>query len=196
MQVVDCDALFGGDFAGRGSTTPRLDSDVRIPCWLALIELHADGYRYGIESNKHLPYVFEKMVDILTRRRVAWREQREGVAKHALAVPEDLARALSANPVSRNNIAIHDLLSYALKTPASHLGEIASEQLQHGGTLASSSLMPTTSADVIAIAFFDFVMKHDLAEALASMSSEQIQMIAVFLSNLQQKPPKRVDISD
>ena len=56
--------------------------------------------------------------------------------------------------------------------------------------------MPTAYADIIAIAFFDFVMKHDLAEALASMSSEQIQMIALFLSNLQRKPPKRIDISE
>ena len=65
---------FGVDFAGHSSTTSRLDSDVRIPFWLALMELHADGYRYGIESNRHLPYVFEKVVDILTRRRVARRE--------------------------------------------------------------------------------------------------------------------------
>ena len=112
----------GGDFAGRSSTTPRLDSDVRIPFWLALMELHADGYRYGIESNWHLPYVFEKVVDILTRRRVARREQPEGAPEHSLVVPEDLARALSANPVFRNKVATHDLLSYALKTPASHLG--------------------------------------------------------------------------
>ena len=96
----------------------------------------------------------------------------------------------------RNKVAAHDLLSYALKTPALHLGEIASEQLQHGGTIASSSLMPTASSDVIATVFFDFVVQHDLAEALASMSSEQIQMVALCLSQLQRKPPKRVDISE
>ena len=78
---------FGVDFEARSSTTARLDGGVRVPFWLALMELRADGYRYGIESTRHLPYVFEKVVDVLTRRRVAGREHSQGAPEHSLVVP-------------------------------------------------------------------------------------------------------------
>ena len=51
-------------------------------------------------------------------------------------------------------------------------------------------------ADCIAQSFFDFVDKHKLADTLISMSAQQIQVIAIYLSHLQQKPPKRVHISE
>jgi hypothetical protein len=62
--------------------------------------------------------------------------------------------------------------------------------------MATSSLMPAAAADVIAKTFFDFVIKHNLADTMVSMSAEQIQVIALFLSHLQRKPPKRIHISE
>ena len=62
--------------------------------------------------------------------------------------------------------------------------------------VAAGSLLPTEAADFIAETFFEFAFKHKLANMLASMSPEQIQVIALFLSSLQRKPPKRVHMSE
>ena len=78
----------------------------------------------------------------------------------------DLARAFMTNSVFRHKIATHDLLSYAMKHPTEHLRTITTEQLQRGDTTAPSSLMPTAAADLIAQTFFDFVVKHNLADTM------------------------------
>jgi len=72
-----------------------------------------------------------------------------------------------------------------MKEPIEHLKTITTEQLQHGDMMATSSLMPAAAADVIAKTFFDFVIKHNLADTMPYMSPEQIQVIALFLSYLQ-----------
>ena len=77
-----------------------------------------------------------------------------------------------------------------------HLRTITTEQMQRGDMMAPSSLSPTAVADLIAQTFFDFVVKHNLADTIVSMSAQQIQVIAIFLSHLQRKPPKRVHISE
>ena len=69
-----------------------MDRSHRIPFWLALMELYGDGYRYGNHSDKHLPYVFEQVVDVLVSRR---QERSQGVPEHLISVFSDLARALS-----------------------------------------------------------------------------------------------------
>ena len=55
---------FGSDFDEQCGTRCSLDSGHRIPFWLALMELHDDGYRYGTESDRQLPLVFEKVVEL------------------------------------------------------------------------------------------------------------------------------------
>ena len=77
-----------------------------------------------------------------------------------------------------------------------HLRTITTEQLRHGEMMAPSSLLPTAVADLIAQTFFDFVVKHNLADTMVSMSAQQIQVIAIFLSHLQRNPPKRIHISE
>ena len=62
--------------------------------------------------------------------------------------------------------------------------------------LTPSSLLPTAVADLIALTFFDLVLKRNLADTMVSMSAQQIQVIAIFLSHLQRKPPKRVHSSE
>ena len=73
---------------------------------------------------------------------------------------------------------------------------ITSEQLEHGGIMAQGSLMPAAAAEVIATTFFDFVLKHQLADTMQRMESAQIQAIALFVSHLLRKPPKRIHLSE
>ena len=83
-----------------------------------------------------------------------------------------------------------------MQHPTEHLRTISTEQLRYGEMMTPSSLLPTAVAYLIAQTFFDFVVKHNLADATVSMSAQQIQVIAIFLSHLQRKPPKRVHISE
>ena len=124
------------------------------------------------------------------------RQERSQVApEHLIGVCSDLARAFMSNPIFRHKIATHDLLSYALQSSNDHLRAITSEQLRRGEMMAPSSLMPIAVAD-LAQTFFDFVLKHNLARTMVAMSAQQIQVIAVFLSHLQQESPKRIHISE
>ena len=184
---------FGSDFEEQGRTGTRMDRSHRIPFWLALVELYSDGYRYGCHSDKHLPLVFEEVVDVLLTKR---QERSQGAPEHLISVCSDLARAFMTNSVFRHKIATHDLLSYAMQHPTEHLGTVTTEQLRHGEMIVPSGLMPSAVADLIAETFFDFVVKHNLAHTMVSMSAQQIQVIAIFLSHLQRKPPKRVHISE
>ena len=44
--------------------------------------------------------------------------------------------------------------------------------------------------------FFDFVLRYSLADTMKDMTSEQIQVTALFLKHLLQKPPARVHLSE
>ena len=167
-----------------------------VPFWLALMELYRDGYRYGTESDRHLPFVSAKAVEIVANSRECPQESAEGASKHLLVVADDLAEALAANPIFRHKVATHDLLTYAMKDRAKYLAMITTDQLQQGEVMAQGSLMPAEAAEAIASTFFDFVVKHQLADTMQTMSSEQIQVIALFLSHLQRKPPKRIHLSE
>ena len=102
-----------------------------------------------------------------------------------------------ANPVFKDKIATHDFLSYALKEAPKYLAMITTEQLQRGDErLSLASLMPPEAAKVITNAFFDFVLKNSLTQVMQELTSEQIQVTALFLSHLLQKPPKRMDLSE
>ena len=159
-----------------------MDRSHRIPFWLALLELHSDGCRYGSHSDKHLPHVFEQAVGVLASKR---QERSQGAPEHLTTVCSDLARAFMTNSVFRHKIATHDLISYAMKHSNDHLKTITTEHLQRGDMMAPSNLLPTAIADLVAQTFFDFVVKHNLADTMVSMSAQQIQVIAIFLSHLQ-----------
>ena len=187
---------FGADFEESSGAVSRLCSLHRIPFWLVLLELYGDGHRYGDQSERRLPYVFEQIIGMLRQRREARQEASPGATEHLLVVPKDLANAVVANTVFRHKIATHDLLTYALKDSGKYLSLITTDQLQHGDMMAPDSLMPAAAAEVIATTFFDFVVAHSLANTMQEMSSEQIQVIAVFHSHLLRKPPKRMHISE
>jgi hypothetical protein len=184
---------FGADFETQSCTESRLDRSHRIPFWLALMELYSDGYRYDCHSDKNLPPLFQEVVELLLTKR---QERSQVAPEHLIGVCSDLARAFMSNPIFRHKIATHDLLSYALKSSNDHLTPIATEQLRRGEMMAPSSLIPIATADLLAQTFFDFVLKHNLAHTMVAMSAQQIQTIAIFLSHLQQKPAKRVHISE
>ena len=132
-----------------------MDRGYRIPSWLALMELHSDGYRYGVQSDKNLPSVFEKVVGILSTKRLARRDHPHGAPEHLIGVCSDLASAFMTNPVFKHKIATHDVLTYAMKEPIEHLKTITTEQVQHGDMMATSSLMPAAAADAFAKTFFE-----------------------------------------
>ena len=103
---------FGTNFEEQGYTPTRIDRSHRIPFWLALVELHSYGYRYGSHSDKHLPHVFEQVVDVLVSKR---QERSQGAPEQLIGVCSDLAGALMTNSVFKHKVATHDLLSYAIR---------------------------------------------------------------------------------
>ena len=127
------------------------------------MELYSDGYRYGGHDNNHLPHVFEQVVDVLVSKRQG---RSQGPPEHLITVCSDLARELMTNSVFRHKIATHDLISYAMQHSTEHLRTITTEQLQRGGMMPPSSLLPTAVADLIAQTFFDVVVKHNLADTM------------------------------
>ena len=56
---------FGVDFEESCGAGSRLSSLHRIHFWLALLEMHGEGYRYGAQNEQQLPYVFERVIGIL-----------------------------------------------------------------------------------------------------------------------------------
>ena len=176
---------FGADWLDQVRGGSRLDRAHRIPFWLALMEMHGDGCRYGIKSDHHLPSVFDKLLESLTQSRLARQQALRGASEHMIGVPDDLERALVANPAFRDKIATHGFLMYALKDAPAYVAMITTEQLQRGDQhVSTASLMPPEAAKVIANALFDFALKNSLAHVMHEMSSEQVQVSAVFLSHL------------
>ena len=106
---------FGIDWEDKSGGCLRLDRLHRIPFWLVLIEMHGDGYRYGMRGDRDLPFVFDRLIKCLRQRRIARQQASQGASEHLIGVPDDLGKALLANPVFRDKIATHDLLTYTLK---------------------------------------------------------------------------------
>ena len=80
---------FGDDFEQQLRTGTRMDSSHRLPFWLALVELYSDGYRYDGHSDKNLPSVLERVVDVVVNKR---QERSQGDPEHLIGVCGDLAR--------------------------------------------------------------------------------------------------------
>ena len=74
--------------------------------------------------------------------------------------------------------------------------EVTVEQLRFGGMMAETSLLQPAAAAGIAEAFFEFVLKYRLEMVLANMSSERIQVLALFHSQLLRRPVKRLEVSE
>ena len=62
---------FGADWEKQSAGHDRLDSVHRIPFWLALMEMHGDGCRYGSRSDRDMPYVLDRVIERLRQRRLA-----------------------------------------------------------------------------------------------------------------------------
>ena len=60
---------FGVDWENKSGGCSHLDRLHRIPFWLALREMHGDGYRYGMQSDRNLPYVFDRLIECLVQGR-------------------------------------------------------------------------------------------------------------------------------
>ena len=73
---------FGMDWEDKAGRSSRLDREHRIPFWLALIEMHGDGYRYGMLSGRNLPFVFERLIEYLRQARISRQQISEGASEH------------------------------------------------------------------------------------------------------------------
>ena len=188
---------FGIDWEDKAGRSSRLDREHRIPFWLALIEMHGDGYRYGMRSGRNLPFVFERLIEYLRQARISRQQASQGASEHFIGVPDDLEKALLANPVFKDKVATHDLLIYSLQDSGKYLAMIPREQVQRGSErVAEECLLPALAAKEIVTAFFDFVQQYSLVDSFQEMSPEQIQVTALFLNNLRHKPLKRIHVSE
>ena len=98
---------FGDNWEDESGGCSRLGNINRIPFWLALTELHGDGRRYGAQSERQLPHVFDRLLGCLTQGRTTRQLASRGSPEHLISVPEDLEKAPLANPIFRGEIAAH-----------------------------------------------------------------------------------------
>ena len=190
-------APFGVDFVldvvalcHRGHTRTALQ---RVPWWLALLELNQVGYTYGVLGESELPYRFVLVMDILYQRR---QERAASASEHGLCTSADLSRALIGNPVFWSEIGTHDLFVYGARAKGAVKFNSMATRNARGALDGETSLLEQTLADEIASDFFEFVIREDLREALRFASPEHMQVLAVFLRSLQNRPPPRLVASE
>ena len=163
-----------------------------MPFWLALMELHSTGYRYATRDARavrDLPLEWDGLIECIKEKR------RAAPATNVIGTPEDLESALMRNPIFWDKVATHDIISFAMKEPTKVLAEVETQSLVQGEErLALESLLPATAAKEIAAMFFAFCAAEQLT--LKDMTSEQIQVTAVYLSHLRTRPPTRVHLSE
>ena len=95
----------------------------------------------------------------MRQRRLARQQALRSASEHLIGTPEDLEKALTANAVFWNKVATHDLLTATLKESGKYLAMVTQAQLQHGSDrVALERLLPAEAAEIIAAAFFDFVL--------------------------------------
>ena len=141
---------FGIDWEDEPGGVSCLDRHHRIPYWLALMELHGDGYRYGMERDRSLPMVFDRLIECVEQKRRARMEAPEGASEQLISTSDDLKTALLNNPVFTDKIATHDLLSYSLKESVKYLAMITTEKVQEGSErMAFESLLPDEAAEEV-----------------------------------------------
>ena len=132
---------------------------LRVPWWLALMELQQAGYTYGRLDETELPYRLSQVVDILALTRA---ERAASATEHCLGASDDLARALTANPVFRCEIAAHDLFLYGVRDKEAKFFNSKATQREGRARLREESLLEQALADEIASEFFEFVTQQDL----------------------------------
>ena len=72
----------GIDWENQSGGCSRLDRLHRIPFWLALIEMHGDGHRYGVRSDRNLLFVFDELIECLRLRRMTRQQASQGASGH------------------------------------------------------------------------------------------------------------------
>ena len=116
--------------------------------------MHGDGYRYGMRSGRNLPFVFERLIEYLRQARISRQQASQGASEHFIGVPDDLEKALLANPVFKDKVATHDLLTYTLKDSGKYLAMIPREQVQRGNErVAEECVLPALAAKEVVTAF-------------------------------------------
>ena len=177
---------FGVDFMHVGNElAPRGLANLKpqLVHVLALMELHQYGYRYAAGLNQNpLPLSYTALAKKVHQQRSAT------AAGHDLTTVDALADAINRNPVWQS-----PLFSWMLSLfTATHLTGL-SEGAQSSAFEGAQS---TSGAKQIATAFLEYVGKHDMHEAVLSMTPTQVQVVAMFHAQLQARPRKRVQLTE
>jgi hypothetical protein len=191
---------FGNDFMrGNIELAPSGLRDLKpqVVQLLALMELHQHGFRYAAGScQKSLTLAYTALAKEVYEQRAAAAAQRAAAAaSHDLATFEKLADALQHNPVLKSPLGWW-LLSLFTASPLTVSPGGAQSTPTEGALRMAASNCTLQAAERIATDFLEFVGKHDLHEAVLSMTPTQMQVVAMFHAQLKIRPRKRIQLSE
>ena len=86
------------------------DAFLRIPWWLALLELEALGHRFGEDGETELPCRFSGLVRLIRRTR---QERPEATVRNKLETSDAIAAALMASARFHHKLSGHDMCMHA-----------------------------------------------------------------------------------
>ena len=109
---------FGFEFVSytlaAASTSSNIkDACLRIPWWLALLELEALGHRFGEDDETELPCRFSGLVRLIRRTR---QERPEATVRNKLETSDAIAAALMASARFHHKLNGHDLVMYDFRS--------------------------------------------------------------------------------
>ena len=89
------------------------DAVLRIPWWLALLELEALGHRFGEDDETELPCRFSGLVRLIRRTR---QERPEATVRNEMETSDAIAAALRASARSHHKLSGHALFMYDVRS--------------------------------------------------------------------------------
>ena len=109
---------FGFEFVSytlaAASTSSNIkDACLRIPWWLALLELEALRHRFGEDDETELPCRFSGLVRLIRRTR---QERPEATVRNKLETSDAIAAALMASARFHHKLNGHDLVMYDFRS--------------------------------------------------------------------------------
>ena len=135
---------FGCDFVSytmaASSTSDNIkDAFLRIPWWLALLELEALGHRFGEDDETELPCRFSGLVRLIRRTR---QERPEATVRNKLETSDAIAAALMASARFHHKLSGHDLFMYALRSKTQCFLKLDADDCNTDQMATTSSLVP------------------------------------------------------
>ena len=189
---------FGFDFVSytmaAASTSSNIkDAFLRIPWWLALLELEALGHRFGEDDETELPCRFSGLVRLIRRTR---QERPEATVRNKLETSDAIAAALMANARFHHKLSGHDLFMYALRSKTKRFLKLDAVDCNTDQMATTSSLVPEALAKAMAEEFGKFINAFQLQERLTAMTTEQILVLALFHGHMRSRAKDRIAVTE